>query len=200
MNGKPDGTNARAEARAELVCREVREDIVALQRDELSPLRAESIRRHLASCAECREEALGLELASRDLTKLPELAPPAGLIEATMRRVASEGGGEWLKHEADAKPGAGLAASERPCPAASSPRPADPAPSRAEGFVVALRRPVRNPFVRVAAAALLLIGVMILRNDRVVDAAARAQQRILGPRVSEAVDEARDAFLEKLHL
>jgi hypothetical protein len=59
---------------------------------------------------------------------------------------------------------------------------------------------VRNPFVRVAAAALLLIGVMILRNDRVVDAAARAQQRILGPRVSEAVDEARDAFLEKLHL
>ena len=86
MNGKPDGTNARSEARAELVCREVREDIVALQRDELSPLRAESIRLHLASCAECREEAMGLELASRDLTKLPELSPPPGLIETTMRR------------------------------------------------------------------------------------------------------------------
>ncbi len=206
MNGKPDGTNARSEARAELVCREVREDIVALQRDELSPLRAESIRLHLASCAECREEAMGLELASRDLTKLPELSPPPGLIETTMRRIVSEGVGDWLGHECDGKAGGPAAAPERArpasgrSPAARSPGRADPEPSPVGRLLVALRHPVRNPFVRVAAAALLLIGVMILRNDRVVDAASRVQRRILGPRVSEVIDEARDAFLEKLRL
>jgi anti-sigma factor RsiW len=189
MNQEPDRTNARAEARAELVCREVREDIVALQRDELSPLRAESIRRHLASCAECREEALGLELAVRDYANLPELVPSPDLIDVTMRRVSEESG--VVERPRSPAPKA---------PAARSPRRAGPEPVPVEQGASILRRPVSNPFVRVAVAALLFLGVMILRNEKVVDAAGRAQRRLLGANVSEVVDEARDAFLAKLRL
>jgi hypothetical protein len=200
MKQEPDRTNARAEARAELVCREVREDIVALQRDELSPLRAESIRLHLASCAECREEALGLELAVRDYAKLPELVPSPDLVDVTMRRVREESG-VVERPPACAVPGtADRRSPASKAPAALSPRRAGPGPVPAEGGASILRRPVSNPFVRVAVAAALFMAVMLLRSEKVVDAAGRAQRRLLGASVSEVVDEARDAFLKKLRL
>lgn len=100
--------HAAAYARAQLVCREVREDLVALGRDELSPLRAESVHQHLASCPECREEALELELAVRSLAKLPEVSPPAGLASRTVSRVMSGtmGGIEGVHGRAEAPVGA----------------------------------------------------------------------------------------------
>ena len=193
----PDGADAREQAPAKLSCGEARRDIVALQRDELSPLRAESIGLHLASCPECREESLSLELASHDFAELPKLAPPPGLLADAMRRIAREGMGSMPAGAKDAERG-------------SAPSPKPRAGRLRKGTTSArllvargtsiLRRQVSNPFVRVAVAAALFIVVTLLRTDGAVDAAGRAQRSLLGANVSEAVDEARDAFLKKLRL
>ena len=197
-DGRPDRTNARAEAPAKLTCHEVREDIVAIQRDELSPLRTESIRLHLASCAECREEALSLELAARDYAKLPELIPPTDLVAITMRRVASEGVAKGMVDR-----GVVVEQARSPAPrvdAAPTLRRTTSARILVARGTSILRRHVSNPFIRVAVAAVLFIGVMLLRNEKVEDAAGRAQRRLLGTHASEDFDEARDAFLERLRL
>ena len=226
MSENPERTNAQSEARAELVCREVREDIVALQRDEVSPLRAESVRLHLASCAECREEALALELAIRDYAKLPRLAPPPDLVDITMGRVLHLHG-EGEKSGASEKRGvaearASLASRSRKVVLTAEvtedtgndvPEGDDVlrelrgenarvalAAAPVDGRAGVLHRPVDNPFVRVAVAALLLIAVMILGNVKVADAAGRVERGLLGAQLSDAVEEARDAFLRKLRL
>jgi len=194
----PDGANAPEQGRAKLSCDEVRENIVALQRDELSPVTAESIGLHLASCPECREEALSLELASHDYAELPRLPPPPDLVASTMRRIAREGMGSM--------PAGAKRATERK----RAPKPKSRGERVRKGTTSArillargtgiLRRQVSNPFVRVAVAAALFIVVALLRTDKVVNAAGRAQRSLLGANVSEAVDEVRDAFLEKLRL
>jgi len=193
-----EGADAREQGPTKLSCDEARQDIVALQRDELSPLRAESIRLHLASCPECREEALSLELASHDFAELSRLAPPPDLVAITMRRVEGEGMGSM--------PAGAKRAAERkraPMPKSRGGRVRRGTTSArillARGTGI-LRRQVSNPLVRVAVAAALFIVVTLLRSDKAVDAAGRAQRSLLGANVSEAVDEARDAFLEKLRL
>jgi len=189
----PDGADAREQAAEKLSCGEARQDIVALQRDELSPLRAESIRVHLASCPECREEALSLELASHDFAELPRLAPPPDLIANTMHRVARESAGARSAGEPK-RVATPKAHGRRVRKGTTSARIL-----LARGTSI-LRRQVSNPFVRVAVAAALFIVVALLRTDKAVDAAGRAQRSLLGANVSEAVDEARDAFLRKLRL
>jgi len=202
MSGKPEKTNAQNEARAELVCSEVRNEIVALQRDELSPLRAESVKLHLSSCPECREEALSLDLAVRDYGKLPAFVPPPDLVEATMRRVASAPAGAGLADHGGIERPRPVASKAHAGPSSAQAAPAL-APDKRRPLVIGsgiLRRHVNNPFVRVAVAAMLFVGVLLLRSDKVADAAGRAQRRLLGANASEAVDTARDAFLEKLRL
>ncbi|MHC4506190.1 MAG: zf-HC2 domain-containing protein [Planctomycetota bacterium] len=213
-------------ARAQLVCREVREDLVALQRDELSPIRAESVRQHLASCPECREVALDVELAIRSWSALPELEPPVGLAERAARRaVEGEGAGrrpsEGSAAAAEKRPAAERPAAERPAaerPAAERPEPADSpeaeikatkvldvvAPPSADGDAEhktsVFFRPVRHPLARVGAAAALLVTVLTLANWTVADALKRAQRRVLGPGFVETVSRVTDAVLTKLRL
>lgn len=199
-NENPDRTNARSEAPAKLACREVSKDIVALQRDELSPLRAESIRLHLTSCPECREESLSLELAARDYAKCPKLVPPSYLVETTMRRIASDAAGAGMRAGTVDKGDA----ARRPRTPAPDTAPRRRSTTSARLLIVRgtsiFRRHVSNPFIRVAVAAALFIGVILLRNEKLEDAAGRAQRRLLGASFSETVDEARDAFLKKLRL
>jgi anti-sigma factor RsiW len=110
MAGAQERSPRQSYARAQLVCREVRQDLVALQRDELSPIRAESVRQHLASCPECREVALDVELAIRSWSALPELAPPPDLADRTVQRATKADGAPGLISEGQP---AALAAEKR---------------------------------------------------------------------------------------
>jgi len=174
-------------------CAEARGNIVALQGDELSPLRAESVRAHLASCPECREAALELEIAARSVAGLPEVVPPGGLLERTMRRILEALG--WQE-------GSDQPAAMPPCLPADAPEPA-----AATGFRTSvLFRPVRNPFARVAAAAAaavaaaFLIVAVSLAFPNVSEKVGNAQMKLLGPRISSVIDRASDAVLKKLSM
>ena len=208
MKEVPERSRAASYARAQLKCREVREDLVALQRDELSPLRMESVRHHLVSCPECREEGLELELAVRNYARIPELMPPPDLVDRAMRRVC-EACGEALAREDEGPPRPAEAdEAEHAVSACLSADQVDRAGVRhsgrqsvgAERRPGVLFRPVLNPLIRVAVAAVLLVAVVSLRNERLVDVVNRAQRRILGPKVSAAVERATDAFFSKLRL
>jgi hypothetical protein len=91
-NGPAEKDGAASYPRSQLVCREVRGELVALLREELSPLRAESVRQHLAACPECREEQLEMALAARSIEKLLRLPAPEGLAERAMRRIVEAAG------------------------------------------------------------------------------------------------------------
>ncbi len=216
MAGAQERSPRQSYARAQMVCREVREDLVALQRDELSPIRAESVRQHLASCPECREVALDIELAVRSWSALPELEPPPGLADRAARRAVEAGGAVRRPPDGLAAGSAAAAAEKRPAAerpeSADSPEPeikatkvldvvAPPsADADAEHKTSILFRPVRHPLARLGAAAALLIAVLTLTNWTVADALKRAQRRVLGPGFVETVSRVTDAVLTKLRL
>lgn len=225
MAGPRERSPRQSYARAQLVCREVREDLVALQRDELSPIRAESVRQHLASCPECREVALDVELAIRSWSALPELEPPTGLAQHAARRaVEADGTGGAARRPSEGSAAAAAEkrpATERPAterPVAERPEPVDsPEPeikatkvldvvappsadADAEHKTSVLFRPVRHPLARVGAAAALLVAVLTLANWTVADALKRAQRHVLGPGFVETVSRVTDAVLTKLRL
>lgn len=230
MAGAQERSPRQSYARAQLVCREVRQDLVALQRDELSPIRAESVRQHLASCPECREEALDVELAIRSWSALPELEPPPGLADRAMQKARtadtapgspSEGKPAAPAAEKRERPDASAGSSDSPDvlpgqtdgpePAVSSDddgerkatkvlQAATPPPADAERRPHVLFRPVRSPIARIGTAAALLIAVLSVTNWTVADALRRAQTRVLGPGFVEAIGRAADAVLTKLRL
>ncbi|HWP67427.1 MAG TPA: zf-HC2 domain-containing protein, partial [Candidatus Limnocylindria bacterium] len=72
-------------------CRKVRRSLLAALDGELAPAEREVVRAHVAACAACRAieaEAVRLHRALADLPQAASL--PAGLAEATMRRVRAE--------------------------------------------------------------------------------------------------------------
>jgi anti-sigma factor RsiW len=176
-------------------CREAREELVALHRDELSPLRAESIRSHLASCPACREDSFELDLAMRAFSKMPEIAPPRGLVDRAMRHLAEAHG--WVEDESGVSWPAG------------SPAPQD---VRAEGEGAGagwgppprpsniLLRPVRQSIAWAAVAATVAVATAAGLFEPLNEAFGRAQRTLLGRRASQALDRAADRFLEKLRL
>ncbi len=188
MKSASDRSSGASNGRARIACREVSDDLVAFHRDELSPLRAESVRAHLASCADCREESLEWELTMRSFQRLSEPRPPAGLVDRTMKRVVAAHG--WVEHPSGAgefvsdgaEPGAGVAE-------APPPRP---------GSV--WFRPVRRPLAWAALAAAVLLTTALGFVEPLNDAFGRAQKTILGRRICQVLDRASDAFLEKLRL
>jgi anti-sigma factor RsiW len=184
-------SSAASYAKAQLVCREVREDLVALHRNELSPLRAESVGAHLVSCPECREESLELDLAMRSFQKLPELETPRGLVDASMKRVIAAHG--WVEDSGRGKPavpGAPVGNGEAFEPARAGPP---------EGVSVWFR-PVRQSLAWAAVAAVLLLTIVAGFVEPFNDAVGRVQRTILGRRISRVLDRATDAFLTKLRL
>lgn len=147
MSKRPERSGRETYARAQLICREAREDLVALQRDELSPLRAETVRQHLASCPECREGALDVELAIRSWSVLPELAPPPGLADLAVRRVIETGPGDLVEkwsHELAAGSSSGPS-EEQGAGIAAAPPPVEPAPGAQAPVSAAAGPPAGGP-------------------------------------------------------
>lgn len=172
-------------ARTYLGCQEAREDIVALLRDELSPIRAEAVRAHLASCPDCREESLEIELAIRSYAKLPEVTPPIHLVNITLRRL-----NETYEPDCTRKPPRVRARKE------SSPESQRlPAEQKQPGI---LHRPVKHPFVWLAAAAFYLFVALSFALEELGDAVGRAQLKLLGPKLSEKLGQMTEQILLKM--
>ena len=180
MDSAPDRSNASSREKKQLACREVHEDLVALHRDGLSPLRAESVRAHLASCPECREESFEVELTTRSFRKLPEIEPPAGLVDGAMKRVLAAHG--WV---------------ERPSGAWEIPSGESMGTSEETGIWF---RPVRRTVAwgAVAAAALLVTALGLV--EPLNDAFSRAHRTVLGRRISQRLEGATETVLTKLRL
>ncbi len=184
MNGDSDRSRASSYAKKQLACREVREDLVPLHRDELSPLRAESVRAHLASCPECREESFEVELTTRSFGKLPEPEPPAGLVDGTMKRVLADHG--WVERSSGAwEP-----------PSGESMGIPTTGPDEAGIWFRPVRRTVA--WGAVAAAALLVTALGLV--EPLNDAFSRAHRTVLGRRISQRLEGATETVLTKLRL
>ncbi len=180
MNSDSDRSRSSSFAKKQLACREVSEELVALHRDELSPLRAESVRAHLASCADCREESFEVELTTRSFGKLPEPEPPAGLVDGTMKRVLADHG--WV---------------ERASGAWELPSSKSMGTSEETGIWF---RPVRRTVAwsAVAAAALLVTALGLV--EPLNDAFSRAHKTVLGRRISRTLEGATETVLKKLRM
>jgi hypothetical protein len=177
----------------------VKSDIVALHREELSPLRAESVRSHLASCSECREESLELALASRTYRKLPELEPPVDLITRTLRRISEAASGPVISSAAPAAEAAGVAHPASP-PAPAAAASAQLQTHDAKEHANFLFRPIKSPFARLAVAACFMALAVAFNVPSVAEALGRAQSRIIGSKLTEKIDEATQNFLMEFFL
>jgi hypothetical protein len=202
--GDAEAPSAASYARAQLTCREVREDIVALQREELSALRATSVRQHLSACPECREEALELDLAARSFQRLPLPEPRREVVARTLERARQAY--VW----AEAPESASLiAAREAGSRSTEEPRRA-PSPAEApseggeapapDGKVRWLFRPVRNVYAAIAVAAFFMFAAVTFHVPQVGEAVGRAQRRVLGSRITQAIERATDAVLARLRM
>jgi hypothetical protein len=180
--------------RAPLICKEVRGDLVALMRDELSPLRVESVRTHLTVCHECREQALELELGARSYGKLPELQPPVDLITLTLRRVRERQAREEARANASRE---GAVIPHRVVPVQIE---APPKPEQRVAQTSVLFRPIENRFARLAVAALFLAMAIAFSVPSIAEALGRAGQRLMGSQLSEKLDEATQSFLMRFFL
>jgi len=165
-DSKPDVTHSRVD----LLCREVVPDIVAFHRGELAPLRAESIRAHLAVCVECRERAFELQIAERTMAKVPDVDPPVDLINRTMKRIT-----------------------------AAQPQPdGGPREKVVEGNF--LFRPIRSPFARWAIAVGFMLFAVLVNIPSVAEAIGRAQSRIMGSEVVDTIEDATHSLLARLFM
>ena len=185
--------DAASRGRSQLLCREAREDLLAFLRDELSPLRAASVRAHLASCQECREESLEIELAARSVLAMPALEPPVDLLSLTIRRVR-----ESLEAPARAADGAarGTPAPARHAPVDSPPPAAVEPPEK----ISLLFRPIESRLARLAVAALFLAMAIAFSVPGLAEALGKAELQLIGPELSEKLDEATQNFLMRFFL
>jgi hypothetical protein len=71
-------------------CRDVRADLSAHLEGDLVPGSAGEVRRHLESCAACRSELELLRLTVGALRRLPDLPPPAGILDGVRARLRPE--------------------------------------------------------------------------------------------------------------
>jgi anti-sigma factor RsiW len=187
MLERPQPPKPPGPPRGKLVCKEVAEDLLALMRDELSPLRAESVRSHLTSCHECREAALELEIAGRSFSKLPDIEPPVDLITRTLNRVRLSQSSQSVK----------------PVVAAASPsQPQPPAPPGEDDLdrPGVLFRPIENRVARLVVAALFLLMAIAFSVPSIAEALGKAQQRLMGREITEKLDEATQNFLMRFFL
>ncbi len=71
-------------------CQSLREDLVAYLDDEVSPEVRARVDAHLTTCARCAEEVRVFARTWQVLESYQEIAPPAGLMESFLQRLASE--------------------------------------------------------------------------------------------------------------
>ncbi|MDD3580462.1 MAG: zf-HC2 domain-containing protein [Desulfobacca sp.] len=67
-----------------LDCQKVKELLSAYMDDELSEAQRELVQAHLGKCPVCRQELARLERLWQTLAALPEVAPPADLVERVL--------------------------------------------------------------------------------------------------------------------
>lgn len=166
--------NASANTK-KLSCESATEELVALSRGELSPLKTEQVRSHLEGCPECREEALELELAVRSWSSFEELPLPAGLEEKTSQMLEDAG----LKTEQD------------------KPQENIPPLQHAKGILFRVHNSLTS---RLTAAAALLIAVFFFGNSSNAEAVERVQRKILGRRISTKLIHFTERVLDKLKI
>ncbi len=210
-----NGKNALDGEKPDLTCNEVRDNLVALQGDEVPLLKAEALRSHLARCDECREEALLLDLAVRSVTKLAAeenaVEAPAGLLERAMKHVLRAHGWSEDTGRVGEMMRAGELPSLEPVQSLLSPNDRDTVSSGGPSAIVIEKeeaggtrilrkinvffRPVRHPLVRLVAAAFFLFAAFTFAFPDIAEAVGSAQMKVMGRRLSEAIVRAADVVL-----
>lgn len=177
--------NGASAATKKLPCTDVMQDIVALSRGELAPLRAEQVRSHLESCPECREEALELELSMRSWSSLEDLPMPKSLQEKTTQTLRNAGFSITAETKQQTRTGTKILKAIQNEELETS------------NFLL---RPRSSLAARLGAIAALFIAVLFCGNHQNAEAIDRMQRKVLGKKLSVKILKVTESVLDKLQI